>query len=176
MPGVARHLDVPALAVNPYYYFPPGEGEAYEAMMREHLACECYSWSGFERERSGIDFDEFVRIHRDFRSRLGEIELIPFMDFTEEDYRGWFSGSTGPAGAGVPVGPRRDCQNPWRLLDIQPDGDANFCVDYPDYVIGNVAEQSIEEVWNGPRAEKFRAFIKEHTPPVCNRCGAKYMS
>ena len=31
-----------------------------------------------------------------------------------------------------------------RLIDIQPDGEANFCVDFPDYSIGNVKQASIE--------------------------------
>jgi MoaA/NifB/PqqE/SkfB family radical SAM enzyme len=63
-----------------------------------------------------------------------------------------------------------------RLIDIQPNGDANFCVDFPDYCLGNVREATIEEIWNGDRAERFRDFRRENPLAVCYRCGAKYMS
>jgi MoaA/NifB/PqqE/SkfB family radical SAM enzyme len=62
------------------------------------------------------------------------------------------------------------------LIDIQPSGEANFCVDFPDYSIGNVKEQSIHEVWNGPRAQRFREFRRDKPLSVCHRCGAKYIS
>ncbi len=69
-----------------------------------------------------------------------------------------------------------DCRNPWKLLDIQPNGDANFCVDFPDYIVGNITDQTIAEIWNSDRAELFRDYLKQHPLPICNRCGAKYMS
>ena len=62
------------------------------------------------------------------------------------------------------------------LLDIQPDGEANFCVDFPDYSIGNVRLSSIEALWNGERAERLRAYRRHKPLAVCHRCGAKYIS
>ncbi len=34
----------------------------------------------------------------------------------------------------------------------------NFCVDSPDYAIGNARELTIAEWWGGPRAEAFRKY------------------
>jgi len=34
------------------------------------------------------------------------------------------------------------CRNPWCLVDIQPNGDVNFCIDFPDYTIGNIKAQT----------------------------------
>jgi sulfatase maturation enzyme AslB (radical SAM superfamily) len=62
------------------------------------------------------------------------------------------------------------------LLDIQPDGEANFCIDFPDYSIGNVRTSTIEELWNGERAQRFRDFRRQTPLAVCHRCGAKYCS
>jgi len=169
MPDVVRALDIEVICANPYYYFPETIGQEYEEVMRRELDCSAYSWRGFHREGSGVDPEEFLKHYREFQSRLGEVQLYPFMPFSEDDYRNWFSGA--PAMVG-----RFPCTNPLKLIDIQPAGDANFCVDFPDYDIGNVAERSIEEVWNSPRAEKFRKFIASRPFPICNRCGAKYMS
>lgn len=60
-----------------------------------------------------------------------------------------------------PIGSQR-CMNVERLIDIQPDGDANFCVDFPDNLIGSVQEATIEEIWNGNRANRFRAVQREN--------------
>ena len=63
-----------------------------------------------------------------------------------------------------------------KLIDIQPNGDANFCVDFPDFVMGNVRQHSIAEVWNSAAAGSFRAYRRAQPLAVCHRCGAKYMS
>jgi MoaA/NifB/PqqE/SkfB family radical SAM enzyme len=88
---------------------------------------------------------------------------------TEDEYRVWFAD---------PLTPTKsvNCSNVERLIDIQPDGSANFCVDFPDYTFGNVREATLEELWNREAAECFRAYRREMPLPVCHRCGSKYMS
>jgi len=168
MGDVMRALGIPTITVNPYYYFPERVGKAYEERMRRELSCDAFSWRGFHREGSGVNPEAFLRAWYEFKARLGEIRLYPFMDLSDNDYRHWFSDNETTVG-------RRECPNLARLLDVQPGGDANFCVDYPDYVVGNVAARSIEEVWNGERAGAFRRAAANPFP-VCLRCGAKYMS
>lgn len=169
LPDAARDLGVGTVVIVPYYWFDGRAGEQYERVMAERLGCTAWSWRGFRRETSGVDPDELAGQLRRFRENLGEVACYPFMNYSEADYRAWFGDCTAKVG-------RLDCRNPWRLLDIQPNGDANFCVDFPDYVVGNAARETIEEMWNGPRAEAFRSLLSEGPLPICNRCGAKYMS
>ena len=68
------------------------------------------------------------------------------------------------------------CLNIEKLVDIQPDNSANFCVDFVNYSFGDVKTASIETLWNGGKAERFRLYRREHPLAVCYRCGAKYMS
>ena len=96
-------------------------------------------------------------------------ENYPYMPLKEDEYLDWFTNDT------IPVG-HRHCLNVERLLDIQPDGSANFCVDFIDCTIGNVRKNSLKEIWNSKEAEKFREFRRLQPLPVCHRCGAKYMS
>ena len=91
------------------------------------------------------------------------------MDLSEEEYKKWFGDTT------TPVGPF-NCSNIEKLIDIQPTGEANFCVDFPDYTIGNVKESTIEELWNNERAKKFREYRRKKFLAVCYRCGSRYMS
>lgn len=66
---------------------------------------------------------------------------------------------------------RKKCLVPWKKINIMPDGNCNFCVDFPDYIIGNVKDMSIKEIWNSPKAKLFRKIMeKEGALPVCRRC------
>ena len=104
-----------------------------------------------------------------YRQGLAEVYNYPFMDFSEADYRTWFADAETPVGVS-------HCAAVEKWIDIQPNGDANFCVDFPDYSIGNIKKASIKEMWNSKRAESFRAFRRQRPLSVCLRCGAKYMA
>jgi MoaA/NifB/PqqE/SkfB family radical SAM enzyme len=169
MPEVARSMSVDTISIVPYYYFPNKVGRQYEKELRQNFNCTAFSWKGFHHESSGVDLKEFKKQYRKYLENLKGIKTFPYMDFSEDDYRIWFSDPT------TPVGPMR-CSNVERLIDIQPSGDANFCVDFPDYIFGNVRKSSIEELWNSKEAGSFRRYRREKPLSVCHRCGAKYMS
>jgi MoaA/NifB/PqqE/SkfB family radical SAM enzyme len=168
MPGVARSLGLGSIAIVPYYYFPLSAGRRYEKELRS-LGCQAYTWAGFHHEVSGVDFEEFQRQYRKYLVNLGEISNYPYMPLDEQQYRAWFTDAHTPVGY-------PHCLNIEKLIDIQPDGSANFCVDFIDYSFGNVREACIEELWNSERAERFRTYRRERPLAVCQRCGSKYMS
>ena len=168
MPDVARSLGLGSIAIVPYYYFPDSAGKRYEEELRS-LGCSAFTWLGFHHEESGVDFDEFQRQYRQFLASLGELQNYPYMPLGEPEYQAWFSDSQSLVGY-------PNCLNIEKLIDIQPDGSANFCVDFIDYSFGNVREATIRELWNGERAERFRQYRRAHALAVCQRCGAKYMS
>jgi MoaA/NifB/PqqE/SkfB family radical SAM enzyme len=168
MPEVARSLGLSSIAIVPYYYFPDEVGRQYEQELNR-LGCQAFSWVGFHHEGSGVDFREFERQFRQYQATLGDVYSYPYMPLNEDQYQAWFADTQ------TQVGPRH-CLNVENLIDIQPDGSANFCVDFVDYSFGNVREASIEELWNGERAERFRKARRDGPLAVCGRCGAKFMS
>ena len=169
LPEVARGLGLSSLCIVAYYFIPRIVGEAYEEEMRRHFGCQAYSWRGFHHEDSGVDIETFLEELRAYRSGLGEIADYPYFPMTEAEYRTWFSDAVTPVG-------ESSCANVEKLIDIQPSGDADFCVDFPDYTIGNVKDSTIAELWNSPRAEAFREYRRKQPLAVCHRCGAKYMA
>ena len=169
MPEVARSLGITTISIVPYYYVPAAVGEAYAAELQAQFGCPAFSWRGFHHESSGIDFDVFRQEYRKYRATLGNIYSFPYMDLSEEDYQLWFASPNATVGG-------THCTNVIKLIDIQPGGEANFCVDFPDYSIGNVREATLEELWNSERATRFRAYREQKSWPICYRCGAKYVS
>jgi MoaA/NifB/PqqE/SkfB family radical SAM enzyme len=168
IPDIARDLTIPTITIVPYYWIPGSEGIVYEKELLEKFGCRAFSWHGFHHEKSGVDTGRLIQELRTYYEKLDGIRHFPYLEFEESDYRQWFTDYR------TPVGPAH-CPNVDRLLDIQPNGDANFCVDFPDYCVGNVGNHTIEELWNSPRAQKFRDSRTAAPLTICYRCGAKYM-
>ncbi len=62
------------------------------------------------------------------------------------------------------------CKNPWNCIELNNDGKCFFC--NPCFSnfnsIGNIFEDSIEEIWNGERAQNFRRDVMEKKYTFCN--------
>jgi MoaA/NifB/PqqE/SkfB family radical SAM enzyme len=169
MPDVARELGIETLCIVPYYYVPEPLGRAYEQELSEEFGCRAFSWRGFHHETSGIDLGIFREQMGQYRAGLGDLKDFPYLPLSEEQYRVWFEDPRAMVC-------RNDCPNVESLLDVQPTGEANFCVDFPDYSLGNVRQATIEELWNGERARRFRERRRSQPFSACHRCGAKYMA
>lgn len=168
MPDVARRLGVKSICIVPYYWVPHSLGEAWEAEIARMFGERAFAWRGFQHEASGVDPEEFAAQLAQYRKSLDELHDYPYLPLTPAEYRTWFSD---PA---APVGPP-ECANVERLIDIQPTGEADFCVDFPDVALGNVRDASIAEIWNGERAHIFRERRRAGPLGVCHRCGARHM-
>jgi radical SAM protein with 4Fe4S-binding SPASM domain len=65
------------------------------------------------------------------------------------------------------------CIAPWNEITIKANGDVMFCPDewITEFKLGNVKENSIDQLWNNEQAQKFRSFIiKKGRFPICNHC------
>ena len=68
---------------------------------------------------------------------------------------------------------RNHCLVPWCQANVNYNGDVHFCADYPDYILGNIKDQSFKDIVNGDRANLFRKTIHECEGgmfPGCLRC------
>jgi radical SAM protein with 4Fe4S-binding SPASM domain len=63
------------------------------------------------------------------------------------------------------------CVSIFSAVEINSNGDMSPCRDYHDFVVGNVKEKSITELWNASGYKKFRKSLSEKgLMPVCTRC------
>jgi MoaA/NifB/PqqE/SkfB family radical SAM enzyme len=169
MPDVVRSMGIKSINIVPYYFIASAVGLKYQEELEKNFQCPAFSWQGFHHEESGIKFDLFREELKKYRAKLGGIYDFPYMPFTEEEYKVWFKDSITPVGS-------LKCMNVEKLIDVQPSGDTNFCVDFPDYSFGNAKCSSLQELWNSPAAAQFRNCRREKPLAVCYRCGAKYIS
>jgi radical SAM protein with 4Fe4S-binding SPASM domain len=63
------------------------------------------------------------------------------------------------------------CVSIFSAVEINSNGDMSPCRDYHDFVVGNVKEHTITELWNSEPYKKFRQSLSEKgLMPVCTRC------
>lgn len=70
---------------------------------------------------------------------------------------------------------RATCSGNFTALFILPDGQVGICEQlywHPNFIIGDLNEQSIMEVWNSDKAKKLFEFPKSNFPETspCNNC------
>jgi len=63
------------------------------------------------------------------------------------------------------------CVSIYQVAEVNSNGDLSPCRDYHDYVVGNVKQATISELWNSPAYRRFRrSLATEGLMPVCTRC------
>ncbi|MBI4796465.1 MAG: SPASM domain-containing protein [Deltaproteobacteria bacterium] len=63
------------------------------------------------------------------------------------------------------------CLSIFQVVEINSNGDMSPCRDYHDYVVGNIKEATITELWNSEAYRRFRrSLATDGLMPVCSRC------
>lgn len=71
--------------------------------------------------------------------------------------------------------PISGCHQPWEWLVIGPLGDAKPCC-FASRMVGNLAHQTLEEVWNGPQMVRLRGAIHQgFIDPVCKGASCTFV-
>src|SRR6476660_7687674 len=74
------------------------------------------------------------------------------------------------------------CRRPWSLMYFTANGRAPPCCiapfsqhGYENYTLGDATQQSLREIWNGPRYQSFRDGLLSDLPPqACANCGMRW--
>lgn len=70
-----------------------------------------------------------------------------------------------------PFGPKkRICYAPFNNLHFQTNGDVSSCSFNYDFILGNVNNSSIKEIWFGEKAENFRNTLANYNFHKCQSC------
>jgi radical SAM protein with 4Fe4S-binding SPASM domain len=63
------------------------------------------------------------------------------------------------------------CLSVYHAAEVDSNGDISPCRDYHDYVVGNIKESTLTDLWNSPAYLRFRRSIStDGLMPVCSRC------
>ncbi len=69
------------------------------------------------------------------------------------------------------------CLVPWFGVDITANGDLAPCHVFYDLVMGNLHEQTFEEIWNGDNYQRFREYMLQNKfLKICRGCCILYLA
>jgi radical SAM protein with 4Fe4S-binding SPASM domain len=142
-------------------------GKAYQMRMERAFGCRPESWHGFLSYETGFDVQEVQRRLRSIRARKHPFGTYFIPDLDPADVPDYYGGT-------CPVKGCEKCVAPWIRADILPNGDVYPCIDFPDYIVGNIHDEPLMKLWNGPRYMAFRRELRKGLLPICGRCCALY--
>jgi MoaA/NifB/PqqE/SkfB family radical SAM enzyme len=139
----------------------------------------------FENDTVGMarpDQALFEKLSREEASHLREAESVArSLGLT-------FSASGAASELGESLTKRRGdspwslCRRPWTVMYFTANGRALPCciapfsqLGYENYTLGDATQETLREIWNGPRYQAFReALMSEHPPDACAGCGLRW--
>jgi MoaA/NifB/PqqE/SkfB family radical SAM enzyme len=154
---LAREIDVAEVYLQRLVYFPEGQGLARP---------ESALFAGRD--------DEEGRLVREAEALAQELGIT----FNA-------SGATDPSASLTredELRPWSLCRRPWTLMYFTALGRAIPCCiapfsmrGYDSFTLGDATQQSLRDIWNGPRYQQFRdALLSDSPPPACASCGLRW--
>jgi radical SAM protein with 4Fe4S-binding SPASM domain len=78
-------------------------------------------------------------------------------------------------GSHVPAQNKTRCHSTRTRMDVFPDGQVVSCKFFPEFRMGDLAEQAVMEIWNGERFDHLRKTVAQcGLMPVCAKCNLLY--
>src|SRR5262249_1734652 len=80
-------------------------------------------------------------------------------------------------GTSRPAQRRSRCLAVSNRIEIHADGRVSSCKFFPEFVIGDLGEQPMADIWRSERFTKVRGILRESgLMPVCSKCILLYLS
>lgn len=142
-------------------------GRKHEQVMRTEFNCDPISWKWFFNKINSYNKEELNVIYNQIEA-LKKKEKATFQAPTcYEDIVNSFTEEYKI--------PSRICIYPFSMLAILPNGDVTYCVDFPDYIVGNIYKDTFEDIFKGEKSDHIREYLKENNGlPICARCPHRF--
>lgn len=162
---VASEIDTDCMVIYYSWFTTTEVGQAHTTLMESRLSCTPLAWKGYLGEFSRVNTDLLMESVRRIKQKEYPFFYMFVPDLEVEDIPKYYESPLNMFGY-------NKCVMPWLTAELMPNGDVSFCRDYPDYIIGNIAEDSINNIFNNEKAKKFRQTLKGEGGlfPICARC------
>jgi radical SAM protein with 4Fe4S-binding SPASM domain len=149
-----------------YSWFTTEEiGNKHVSIFQDKLDCTPEAWKGYLLDYNQIDIEALQESVRRVKSKKFNFPYMFIPDIPIESIPDYYKHPDKLFGYD-------NCVAPWLIAEVMPNGDVAPCRDYPDYIVGNIRENSIVDIFNNDRYRKFRMALKECGGlfPICARC------
>jgi MoaA/NifB/PqqE/SkfB family radical SAM enzyme len=162
MVRIAEELGVTDVMLTLCFFYDDIAEKSYDETLRRHFNIDSRAGKGFRKDKRRIDTDLLVRNIRLLQANKNiKFNLIPCAN--DDSLKKWFEDPSLLASYDR-------CYVPWFLVNVMPNGDVNFCADIGDYIIGNITENRLLDIWQNEKAARFREHILNERFSICRRC------
>ena len=71
---------------------------------------------------------------------------------------------------------KKQCLAVLNRLDVLQDGTISACKLFKEFTIGNLNDNTVEELWNSRKFHQIREVLSEELMPVCSKCVLLYLN
>ena len=142
-------------------------GVAYKNILEKEWNATASAWEGFLIEGLTVDIEKITASLNHVRKNYSRSKFSLFPIGRIDGIHDWYERLDKTFGF-------NRCGVATDNINILPNGDAVFCNDLPDLVVGNITEKPFDEIWNGETAISFRKRLAKALLPVCSRCCMLY--
>ncbi|OSM94520.1 radical SAM protein [Lonsdalea populi] len=80
-------------------------------------------------------------------------------------------------GTSRPAQHRQQCLALSNRLEVHANGDVTSCKFFSEFVIGNLHDQQVDDIWHGPEFQRIRETLNDTgLMPVCSKCILLYLN
>lgn len=145
------------------------DGIQSEHVIREELGIDFRTWKGFKIPNCYNQIDEGIMqknidsLLNRYDSSVINVTMVPH-NFTSTQLSHYFSTEWGT------YVEDNKCPSLKYRTTILPNGDVIPCTVFCDLVVGNISDQTIYEIWENEKYNKFRELLDKKLLPMCYRC------
>ncbi len=162
---IAKEVGADCVVVYYAWFTNEEVGQKHTEIFQKHFGCEPTAWKSYVQPVDRIDTAALQESVKKIKSKKYPFPYLFIPDLPIDDIPTYYNEPANFMGYGK-------CIAPWMAAEIMPNGDMSPCRDYPDYIVGNLMQTPIMELFNNDKYQKFRTALKEcgGTFPVCARC------
>ncbi len=150
-----------------YSWFTTEEiGQKHVDIMQRKLGVSPASWKGYVLDRGGLDLEVLIENIKEIKSRRFGCPILFVPGLKMGDIPKYYLEPHSLFGY-------KKCVAPWFMVDVMPDGSVVTCRDHPDYIVGNIHNDSLTSIYNNEKYRAFRRTLRSSEKglfPICARC------
>ncbi|SHI58563.1 Radical SAM superfamily enzyme, MoaA/NifB/PqqE/SkfB family [Clostridium cavendishii DSM 21758] len=79
------------------------------------------------------------------------------------------------AGKEIPAQHRKCCLSISNRMNVLPSGKVTVCKNFPEFTVGDLNNETVEELWHNNNFKKCREILSSNLTPVCSKCILLYL-
>jgi radical SAM protein with 4Fe4S-binding SPASM domain len=167
MANFASQIGVDELFLNLTIFVRQDEGLTAQKILDSELGISFNSWQGFVIDPlvDNIDQDLLISQLEELTKQEWDFDLfLAPVGYSINELAHYFTPKWSQ------ILKEKSCPVQTFRTTVLPNGDIIPCTIYPDIVVGNIKNNTLDKIWHGEMYSSFRKLVMNRLLPTCKRC------